>query len=468
MQKVVYLVSDLHLGQGRDPATGSWYVLEDFRADDAFCAFMEHISAESGPVELVIAGDFIEYLQILPELGLEERKDHIGLTEHESLQRTFVVLGQSHVATGHPEIFAALRRFIERGHSITILAGNHDIDLLWPRVWLLMYYNICPPGMAHRLRLEPFSYTIGSGSRGRVYIEHGHEHDRANRFGNEMQEPFLLNDSGVKHLKRCWGTLFVDKVYNQLEDQCWFIDNIKPISRVVKMGLKGDFVFTATAMALLAKFFLTKGTPMLGGISFGTPSAGEQAAMPHDAETVVQVVDDDDVRTYLGKRLEEDPSFRAAFEAELQKFSDVEQYEMQKMQEGAESLPWAEEPPGETVDVPGAVSFGLGGAPAEDSFQQAARAVMERDPSISTVIMGHTHHAIDRFPIELPNGCTGYYFNSGTWTPRLIERSDRSYTWSELGDSANYTSALDYVRCVPDEQGEYHVELRSWSAEWMG
>ena len=37
-------------------------------------------------------------------------------------------------ASGHPQVFTRLRGFMEAGHSITILAGNHDIDLLWPAV----------------------------------------------------------------------------------------------------------------------------------------------------------------------------------------------------------------------------------------------------------------------------------------------------------------------------------------------
>lgn len=454
--KTVYLVSDLHLGQGRNRSDNTWHVLEDFRVDEAFSAFIDHISASQEHVELVIAGDFIEYLQILPELGLQAPRDHLGLTEHQSLQRTFVVLGQSNVATGHPEVFAALRRFMQRGNSLTMLAGNHDIDLLWPRVWLLLYYNICPPGSANRFRLEPFSYTIGSAPSGRIYIEHGHEHDRANRFGNQMQEPFVYDAEGTKRLKRCWGTLFVDKVYNQLEEQCWFIDNIKPISRVIKMGLKGDFVFTATAMALLAKFFLTKGTPMLGGLSFGTAAGGE-AEQP-TVEQAINAVEDEELRTYLGMRLVQDPSFRAEFAQEVQHFSTEEQRAMEDMQAGAEELEW-EEP------LPETVSFGLAERVEEETaYQKAAREVMEQDASISTVVMGHTHHAIDRLPLTLSDGRTGYFFNSGTWTPRLIERTE-PYTWEELEEAHHYTSSLDYLRFTPDENGEYHAELRSWIAD---
>ncbi len=459
-----YVISDLHLGQGRDIATGNWHVLEDFRFDDTFCAFVEHISAGKTPVELVIAGDFIEYLQILPELGLKAPKDHLGITEQESLQRTHVVLGQSSIATGHPEVFAALRRFIEKGNILTILAGNHDIDILWTSVWLLLYYNICPPGTPiDRFRLVPFSHTIGSAARGRVYIEHGQEHDRANRYGDQMQQPFVHDATGVKRLKRCWGTLFVDKVYNSLEEQCWFIDNVKPISRVIKMGLRGDFVFTATAMALLAKFFLTKGTPFFGGVSFSTPGVDGESD-ERSTEKVMQAVQDEELRDHLGSRLMQDPAFRQEFEQEMQEFGDEEQQMLQEMQQGATDMVWDTQ---QAAPYDQSFSFSIESEHKEDAYQQAAREVMEQDSTISTVIMGHTHFAIDRLPLTLNDGRSGYFFNSGTWTPRLNARPD-AYSWDDLSNPDNYTSALDYLVLTPDTNGEYFAELRSWNDDNKG
>jgi UDP-2,3-diacylglucosamine pyrophosphatase LpxH len=41
-------------------ATGQWDV-EDFQVDDAFCAFLDHLRHAPRAVELIIAGDFIDY-----------------------------------------------------------------------------------------------------------------------------------------------------------------------------------------------------------------------------------------------------------------------------------------------------------------------------------------------------------------------------------------------------------------------
>src|SRR5262249_7386386 len=231
MNPVVYLISDLHLGPGRDATTGEWDALEDFQFDEALSAFLEHISsAHQEPIELIIAGDFLDYPQILPDLGPISPSNDLGTTEAESVERTLVALGQRpKVASGHPAVFEALRKFMANGHSVTIMVGNHDIDLLWPEVWRLIFDAIYPPGAPGALMREPYSRTYGTADRGRIYVEHGHERDIQNCFGDQMTQPFAVDRQGVKRLKRCWGTLFVDKVYNQLERERWFIDNVKPI-----------------------------------------------------------------------------------------------------------------------------------------------------------------------------------------------------------------------------------------------
>jgi hypothetical protein len=62
MDRIVYVVSDLHLGPGWLPS-GELDPLEDFTADEEFAAFLRQIGATGAPVELVIAGDFLECCQ---------------------------------------------------------------------------------------------------------------------------------------------------------------------------------------------------------------------------------------------------------------------------------------------------------------------------------------------------------------------------------------------------------------------
>lgn len=455
MDRLVYVVSDLHLGPGRLP-NGTWDPLEDFIYGEQLARFLDSIGRDGKPVELVIAGDFLEYTQTLPQIGLESPADHLGSTEEESIRRTKVIMGQSpEISSGHPEVFAALRRFMMEGNSITIIAGNHDIDLLWEGVWALIFDTIYPPGAWGELRLVPFSHTIGGGPRGRVYIEHGHEHDPANRFGDQMMAPFATDSRGVRRLKRCWGTLFVDKVYNQLEVERWFIDNVKPIPRVVKLGLANDFRFTATALGLIARFLLTSGLPPIFGSGDGEVLGAAPEELPPLEEMVAAVAD---------------PALRAALEAELA--NPASRAEIANVLRGMGAMEWSMvqsgAAPPQTLDsidvvVGGEVVLG-GGDGADDAFRLAARAALEADPAIETVIMGHTHGPIDGFvyPLDLSDGRRGYYFNSGTWT-RHLKDPGYSYSWQEIADERSYSSSFSYVRLEPQADGSYKPSLGSWN-----
>ncbi len=454
MNRVVYVVSDLHLGSGMLP-DGTPDPLEDFTAGEDFARFLATIGTGGEPVELVIAGDFLEVPQTLPEVGLASPADHVGCTEGESLRRVKVILGQSpEIASGHPEVFAALRRFMVEGNSVTIIVGNHDIDMLWGEVWAAIFDTIYPPGAAGDLRLYEFCYSVGDGPQGRVYIEHGQEHDKANRTGDRMCMPFTLDDMGVRRLKRCWGTLFVEKVYNELERDRWFIDNVKPIPKVIKLGLRNDFRFTATALGLIATFLLTSGLPPIFGGGSGVLGASAEATSL-TADAMALAIPDDDLRAHIQAQLN-DPAFRTEFEQAIQ---GVDPATMVAALSGA-VIPMS------LGDVSSEMMvLGGFGAAAEDDYRKAARAVLENDLTVGTVIMGHTHSPIDGYtsPINTPDGREGYYFNSGTWTRHLKEQ-DRDYTWTEVSDLANYTASNTYIKLEPQADGSYKPMLINWGS----
>ena len=72
MPDIKIVLSDLHLGAGRRDA-GNW--LEDFDQDDHFAALLgrlaEEAEANKQGMELVLAGDTFEFLQV-PAVPLEE------------------------------------------------------------------------------------------------------------------------------------------------------------------------------------------------------------------------------------------------------------------------------------------------------------------------------------------------------------------------------------------------------------
>src|SRR5262249_58722096 len=77
--RTIVLVSDLHLGEGRD-SSGAWHPYEDFRWPVEFAAFLKTIDADGkASVDLVLNGDTFELLQSsrltcgsVPDLGCTE------------------------------------------------------------------------------------------------------------------------------------------------------------------------------------------------------------------------------------------------------------------------------------------------------------------------------------------------------------------------------------------------------------
>jgi UDP-2,3-diacylglucosamine pyrophosphatase LpxH len=154
--RTYYFISDLHIGG--DEALG----VCDF--EDELIAFLDDLAGrEDEDVELVIAGD---------AFGLWE------FTQVEGDQKLDVLIGQ------FPRIFEAFRRAGER-IRITLLPGNHDYELA------------CFPAFVEKLRdynveLEQEASITRELTTRRLWIEHGNQHDAANRmpdYGNPYAQP---------------------------------------------------------------------------------------------------------------------------------------------------------------------------------------------------------------------------------------------------------------------------------------
>jgi UDP-2,3-diacylglucosamine pyrophosphatase LpxH len=273
-------VSDFHLGEGRDPETGQVPPAEDFFHDRSFARFLAyHVDIQrqaladqdpirSRPWNLVIVGDLFEFMEIsaLPDEGPEMTRvrgfpKHTGLSARE---RRFglgtrvqeCVWKLERIYLGHPLLFQALAWFLAHpGYRLTILKGNHDVELSWPgvqsrfrelihqayAVWGQSTAGSCPddlplpvhaelpPGLdlvdlAERVRFPPsFCYE-----KDLFYAEHGGQFDHTTRFPN-FEDPTLPERPDLIQLPP--GSLFVRYVYNDVEQIHPFAENLKPVSR---------------------------------------------------------------------------------------------------------------------------------------------------------------------------------------------------------------------------------------------
>ena len=103
---LIVFVSDTHIGG--DPGC------DGFESPKELGALFEELAGRDGPVELILAGDFFDFLQIGE---VPEGMDRASLTMSREEYR---------------DLFAALKRFREgEGRRVIYLPGNHDAESFW-------------------------------------------------------------------------------------------------------------------------------------------------------------------------------------------------------------------------------------------------------------------------------------------------------------------------------------------------
>lgn len=277
------IVSDLHLSQGRDPNTNRLSPNEDFLFDEEFARFLAYYSDPSRrfgrPWHLIINGDFLDFLQVTciegaaEELSRDRRKYGLGCGEPESvfkLKRIFL---------GHQLLFAALAKFLDAGNSVTIIRGNHDVELYYHEVQAAFRTELAaltaPPAAiaaaaagASASTTRPVVQPRGTVrfcdwfyyEPGLLGVEHGNQYDELNCFENWLAPllPSALQDPRRKsEIDLPWGSVFVRYLFNPVEKKEPFADNIKPQTRFISW-------FFAHHPIRALKFLFRDGNYMVG------------------------------------------------------------------------------------------------------------------------------------------------------------------------------------------------------------
>lgn len=270
----VVVISDLHVA---DPVD---HRLDDFDHDDR----LEHLLMSVVPndlgekVTLVINGDFIDFAQVLPELGRHGFGTRLGALEDESNWKL------DRVVRGHPTVFASIGRFIGAGNHVVIVPGNHDVDFYWPSVFDRFRDSLgVPPGPHIAFAKD------GVIHERRIHIEHGHQYSFDNRF-KHWPSPIVESATG-RRLERPWGTFFLDSVYNELEDCYPFLNQVMPHSVMATIALKSLLRRNGASPVLVSKllaFFVAQGKRLSVEHLLGQEAAA--ANLPSDVRTAIDTI----------------------------------------------------------------------------------------------------------------------------------------------------------------------------------
>jgi UDP-2,3-diacylglucosamine pyrophosphatase LpxH len=187
--------SDVHLGSDLNDRAVT-HVRRSSRIDRDLVHFLDHYrDAPEGADRwrVVIAGDFIDFIGMsvdplatdtLATALTEEEREH-GLGNAADHARAKL----RRVAKRHPDVFEALGLMVARGHALTVVHGNHDVEFHWEEVQsdfraLLLAaaerserddgtWDIDPRAFCERIEFNPWFFYWNDVA----YIEHGHQYD---------------------------------------------------------------------------------------------------------------------------------------------------------------------------------------------------------------------------------------------------------------------------------------------------
>ena len=125
--RVIYVISDLHLGGAADPGKRGFRICTHEVELAAFVHSLTLLNNNSPRIELVINGDMVDFLaERTTEINSKWSAFHYP--ENNAIQILDRIVQRSAL------VFEALQRFLARGHRLVILPGNHDIELNLPAV----------------------------------------------------------------------------------------------------------------------------------------------------------------------------------------------------------------------------------------------------------------------------------------------------------------------------------------------
>lgn len=284
VKKIKVVVSDLHLGKGRHLQSGGTNSLEEFYYGDKLVEFIHYYSSgvfRDFEVELIINGDFLNFLQV----------DYRGHFLTVLTEPVCVEILES-IVQGHKAVFEALADFAARpGNVITYIVGNHDQAMLWPGC--REYLN---KSVRSNIRYKNIVYYFDG-----VHIEHGHMHEAANRF--DPRRFFLKKNLPEPILNLPFGSHFFIDFVLKIKHRYPFVDKIRPFSRMLKWALLNETWmmlsgFTALVVYLLRSISINDPRRQIG-VKKLVKIVLESAIFPDLTEAAYKVLSDDRVNIVI-------------------------------------------------------------------------------------------------------------------------------------------------------------------------
>lgn len=245
--KLVLLISDLHLSAGAS-VKGKRNNLEDFHSDqelEDFLSFYSSTQNTAQEVELIINGDFLDFLAV----------PFVEYYEDEFWSEKATVDKLEMIYQAHVSVFEALDEFAQnQNFKITYIIGNHDAELILPAVRdkFLSYFS-----EDAQLNIEIMEASVEYSPLPGVCVKHGHEYEFAHHF--DKASSIIESNKGERYFLPPWGSYYVIQVINKFKQERIYINQIRPIKHFLIYGILFDTLFTLRfILANIYYFFMVR------------------------------------------------------------------------------------------------------------------------------------------------------------------------------------------------------------------
>lgn len=219
MRQRLYVISDLHLG-GAPAADGvRGFQICPPATQQAMADFIDRLPAPTAEADtrLVLAGDIVDFLAEEPFAAFTPDEAR-ALAKFRSIVKNTA------------PVWPALRRFVEeRKGALTLMLGNHDIELSLPAVREALRAEV--GGQAAGARVD-FIYDNEAFAAGPVLIEHGNRFDAWNAVPHgalrRVRSQLSRRLPVAPEFPALPGSRLVVDVMNGLKKDYPFIDLLKP------------------------------------------------------------------------------------------------------------------------------------------------------------------------------------------------------------------------------------------------
>jgi len=207
MGKSLFVISDLHLGGGPG------FQMCSPQGRERLASFIGHVGAQRRPdheVHLVIAGDIVDFLA---------EQDFASFTNDDDKARRKL---EAIIESTRP-VWTALQQLVADGGRLTLMLGNHDLELSLPGPRRLLMQTLG--------QNVEFLYDNQAFVEGPVLIEHGNRYDKWNVVSHdalrEIRSALSRREVPIDY-RGPPGSLLVQQVLNPLKAKYPWVDLLKP------------------------------------------------------------------------------------------------------------------------------------------------------------------------------------------------------------------------------------------------